>query len=261
MAKKAPPTRFPNAVVVGYSQSMKKLVREMGSGTLDIFDNQVAHHLKELRRFDALTERADGPLSFILNALIRLKEMANSVFGSYKITQIVVNSIQLLDRASQKNAAAQARVFGVNPLTNNETLSDFMDASVQENVSFITKLKDDYLTEVERVILQGAKKGSTLKEIRDQLVARTGMTLKRAEFIATDQLGTIFGQLTAKRHQDMGVDKFTWSTSGDERVRDTHAELDGKVFSYTDPPTVNGRKVLPGEDFRCRCVAEPVFDD
>lgn len=67
--------------------------------------------------------------------------------------------------------------------------------------------------------------------------------------------------MTAERHQSIGIEKFEWYDSADERVRDTHKRLSGKVFSYDDPPTVNGRVVLPDEDYRCRCVAIPVFDD
>ena len=40
--------------------------------------------------------------------------------------------------------------------------------------------------------------------------------------------------MTAERHQRLGIEKFTWDTSGDERVRDEHRALDGQVFSYDD---------------------------
>ena len=73
--------------------------------------------------------------------------------------------------------------------------------------------------------------------------------------------GSILGQMTTERYQRLGIEKFTWDTSGDERVRDEHEALDGKVFSYDDLPTVNGRQVLPGENYRCICVGIPVFDD
>lgn len=261
MAKRLPPTRFPNAAVVGYARALKKLVREMGSGTLSIFDNQIAPHLKEMDRYDSMEERSDGPINSILSAFVLITNFSNSIFETYIVTQIATDNIRILDRASEKNIASQARIMAVNPLANTEKLTDFMQASVQENVSYITKMKDDHLTAVERIVLQGAKKGLTAKEMRSEIVAQTGITQNRAQFIATDQMGTIFGQLTAERHKGMGLSRFTWSTSGDERVRSSHADLDGKEFSYDDPPVVNGRKVLPGEDYRCRCVAEPVFDD
>ena len=45
---------------------------------------------------------------------------------------------------------------------------------------------------------------------------------------------------------------YTWRTVQDSKVRSSHADRDGKVFSWTDPPE-GGH---PGEDFGCRCWAE-----
>ena len=131
-----------------------------------------------------------------------------------------------------------------------------MIAKVVDNVSFITNIQDEYVEKIEEIIETGVRKGTNPKVIRTQLVERIGMTENRAQFVAVDQAGSL-GQMTAQRHQQMGVEKFKWLTSKDERVRESHRELSDKVFSYDDPPDVG----LPGEDYRCRCVAIPIFDD
>ena len=48
---------------------------------------------------------------------------------------------------------------------------------------------------------------------------------------------------------------YIWRTFGDEQVRLSHAANDGRLFgrAWDDPPATG----LPGEDFGCRCVAEP----
>lgn len=43
--------------------------------------------------------------------------------------------------------------------------------------------------------------------------------------------------------------KYIWRTVGDNKVRDSHAELDGTVRDLADSPD-------PGEEFNCRCWAE-----
>ncbi|MBD3661803.1 MAG: minor capsid protein, partial [Arenibacter algicola] len=48
--------------------------------------------------------------------------------------------------------------------------------------------------------------------------------------------------------------KYIWRTRGDGKVRSSHADRDGKVFSWDDPPE-GGH---PGEAPNCRCRAEPV---
>lgn len=46
---------------------------------------------------------------------------------------------------------------------------------------------------------------------------------------------------------------YIWRTRGDGRVRTSHAANNGRIFSWDNvPPTGH-----PGEDFGCRCIAEP----
>jgi SPP1 gp7 family putative phage head morphogenesis protein len=45
-----------------------------------------------------------------------------------------------------------------------------------------------------------------------------------------------------------------YDTAGDDRVRDSHAALDGKVFSITDPEAL---RFYPPNGYNCRCVAVP----
>lgn len=47
---------------------------------------------------------------------------------------------------------------------------------------------------------------------------------------------------------------YIWHTQGDSKVRSSHADRNGKEFSWNDPPE-GGH---PGEAFNCRCTAEDV---
>lgn len=46
---------------------------------------------------------------------------------------------------------------------------------------------------------------------------------------------------------------YIWRTTGDDKVRATHAANNGKIFTWNNPPATGH----PGEDYGCRCVAEP----
>ncbi|MGC6471407.1 MAG: phage minor head protein [Parvibaculales bacterium] len=50
---------------------------------------------------------------------------------------------------------------------------------------------------------------------------------------------------------------YIWRTRRDSRVRPSHAENDGKVFAWNNPPPTGH----PGEDYGCRCIAEPYYGD
>lgn len=51
--------------------------------------------------------------------------------------------------------------------------------------------------------------------------------------------------------------KYIWRTRGDSKVRSEHADRDGKVFDWDNPPE-GGH---PGEAPNCRCTAEDVKDN
>ena len=46
---------------------------------------------------------------------------------------------------------------------------------------------------------------------------------------------------------------YVWRTREDDKVRSSHAENNGQVFSWDDPPPTGH----PGTDYGCRCTAEP----
>lgn len=48
---------------------------------------------------------------------------------------------------------------------------------------------------------------------------------------------------------------YVWRTREDEKVRPSHAANDGVIFAWDAPPTTGH----PGEDFGCRCIAEPYY--
>ncbi len=48
---------------------------------------------------------------------------------------------------------------------------------------------------------------------------------------------------------------YVWRTREDEKVRPSHAANDGVIFAWDAPPPTGH----PGEDFGCRCIAEPYY--
>jgi len=55
--------------------------------------------------------------------------------------------------------------------------------------------------------------------------------------------------------EDLGhpTTHYIWRTRGDPQVRPSHIENNGKVFAWDNPPETGH----PGEDYNCRCTAEP----
>lgn len=140
-----------------------------------------------------------------------------------------------------------------------------------ENVSKIKSISDTALDEMQDIVLDGFINGKSNRDIAREIQGRYDVSKSKARFLATDQIGTLNAQLNQTRQRSAGVRRYEWSSSGDERVRECHQELDGNVFSYDDPPEMwymtkhgivyTGRRCNPGEDYGCRCVALPIFDE
>lgn len=56
--------------------------------------------------------------------------------------------------------------------------------------------------------------------------------------------------LDEKRQRNFGMEFYVWRTVGDDKVRDAHAALNGKLCRWDEG-------IRPGEDYGCRCYAEP----
>ena len=53
--------------------------------------------------------------------------------------------------------------------------------------------------------------------------------------------------------QDHPSTHYIWRTRGDGKVRTSHAVNNGRILSWDNPPPAGH----PGEDYNCRCTAEP----
>ena len=129
-----------------------------------------------------------------------------------------------------------------------------------ENVALIQDVPRTFLRQVESLTLEGIRSGQRSEDLADDIAERTGVAKSRALLIARDQVGKFVGDLAKARQTDLGVKRFIWRTSEDERVRESHAELDGEEFAWDDPPEVDGEISTPGSPICCRCDAEPVIE-
>lgn len=143
-------------------------------------------------------------------------------------------------------------------LRNSPNIAEKVNALTAGNIQLIKSIRSQYLDKVQNAVMQAMVQGSLNKDLAAQIKDLGKTTEKRAMFIARDQSSKLNAALTQARHEDVGIKKYMWSTSLDERVRDSHADKEGQIFEYTNPPADTGH---PGHDFNCRCVAIPVLDD
>jgi SPP1 gp7 family putative phage head morphogenesis protein len=162
-----------------------------------------------------------------------------------------------------------ARVLGIDVRENIPGLQGEIDSWRTANVNLIetgvrarqeaVRLRPSLLGDVSRTIEELHSKGVRVEAVAGELRKRFGVSDSRAELIARDQTLKLNSQISRSRQRAVGINSYQWVTSRDERVRETHAALDGSIQSWDSPPEVGeGRFEHPGGDFQCRCVAVPV---
>ena len=172
---------------------------------------------------------------------------------------IASNHINGLSDWHQKKMGTQFNeLFGIDviPLLNDQNTQTLLSPIISTNIDLIKSISPELLSQVNdeySKILQ--TKGFDTSAVLRMLTDRFSVSDSRAQLIAEDQTGKTIGALTSVRQQQVKVTKFMWRTSEDERVRPSHAVLDGKIFNWATPPAIG----IPGEPIRCRCVAIPVL--
>lgn len=144
-------------------------------------------------------------------------------------------------------------------------LGDFYAEKLEEwvdyNVSLIKAIPEESLDKMREIVYDGYSKGKTTTQMIKEIQRAYRISRRRAELIARDQTAKLNGEIQRAQQLDAGIDSYIWCTTGDERVRRSHAALNGKKFSWNDAPVNDdGRKCHPGEDYQCRCIGRPVFD-
>lgn len=144
-------------------------------------------------------------------------------------------------------------ISGLDPLFGDINLSARLALFQRSNVELIRSIDAKYFGDIEGVVSRGLASGTRPEQLARQLQERYEVSQSKARLIARDQIGKLHGQLVKARNEELGITHYIWRTAQDERVRETHAEREGKTFAWDDPPEGGA----PGEDYQCRCFAEP----
>ena len=222
----------------------------------------------------ALEQRADaGEGSRMRAMLAAIRERLGAIVRPARVEALAGS---IASRASSHNKAQLGRqirsAFGVDLFATEPHLVPIVEGFITENVALITNMPSDMAARIEAITSRALANGTLHKDVAKEIQNVWAIGRNRARLIATDQLGKVYGKINAKRQTALGVRRFVWRTAQDRRVRGTpggafpnakpsHFKREGVVFSYDDKRFSSPDDGIPGVPVRCRCYAEPVFDD
>jgi SPP1 gp7 family putative phage head morphogenesis protein len=258
--RKRPPKRMPKmlhpmpierkyrAYLLGYVRSMRSSAEKI---LLPALPTLVAEANRDKPHSDAWPDDLDMLMSRLSVSIDQANPESNVKAIAVDIGQ---KTSEWNDKQWQKTIRA---VTGTNTLQYEPWLNTQLKSFQSENMALIKSIKDQSMSQLHGDIQRGLKGGLRHEEIAEGILERYDVTESRASLIARDQVSKLNGQLTELRQLDIGIDEYRWNTSMDERVRPSHAEHEGKIFKWSEPPEETGH---PGEDYQCRCWAEPIMD-
>lgn len=228
-----------------------------------------AHRLVMAKFLPALSTRADAEEAPAPGLAARLAAILAAIRRAFGFAAPAHDEADDLDRLGRQIARFSTReadrvlrlVLDVDQIATINVrageLDQLLKAWARENVTLIGSIDSRYFDDIQKVVIEAVANGTATTDVRRLLEERYAVSRSRAKLIARDQIAKLNGQVTEHRQRSAGVSRYQWNTSGDERVRPSHAKLDGEVFRWDDPPSIGH----PGQDFQCRCVALPIVDE
>lgn len=214
-------------------------------------------------RFAVTSERTDAPtlpIEYIRQRLGLLELRLGAIFDDEALGE----DLDVIGRrVSAKNMTELKRVVGISIQSADRGVGVLVDGFRATNVDKITSLVGKQLVEITQILEQSTITGLRVEQLRDQIQARFKVTKSKAALLARDQTLTLNAQIARQRQTNLGIEEYIWTTSGDGKVRETHADLDGTKHRWDTPPVISDddRTGHPGEDHQCRCTAFPVLPE
>nr|DAN20054.1 MAG TPA: minor capsid protein [Caudoviricetes sp.] len=236
-----------------YRQQLKQLVKTMTDDIERAMQQpQGSFFMDDAKGFQAISAKA-------LMKVLEKYEKSDRTSQAENIANGFVNRGNTQNQQEvSKNLKNQTGIDLSAYLGNSPNVVERVNELTVSNIQLIKSISTQYLDKVQNAVTQAVVNGKPNKDLVQQIKDIGKTTEKRAIFIARDQSSKLNAALTQARHEDVGIKKYMWSTSLDERVRDSHADKEGQIFEYANPPADTGN---PGHDFNCRCVAIPYLGD
>jgi SPP1 gp7 family putative phage head morphogenesis protein len=212
--------------------------------------------LPELERFapppESRTDAADGDARGVISRVRRAVANAPAHAGAAATT---------VGERVAGHSRQEFKRLGINLRKEEPKFNGLIAGWRRDNIALITSLVDQELGTIQNLLADG--EGRRVESLANDIEERLRVTRSKAELLARDQVLKLNAKITGERQKAAGVEQYIWTTSGDERVRSRHADLEGETFRWDDPPVTNedGDRNHPGEDYQCRCTAYPVLPE
>lgn len=249
------------------SRKLKRMLRTSNSAETELLTT-IVDSLEKQGIADELTqaksaEDIDKTLKKISfkNLLSWIKRLTRKILkrnrdGFEKVTETLTQGVEHTGVELTKEEKKQLKFKkAVNSLAKEERYFQPMLEKFEHNVSLIRNLPEDLGDKLKEAYFKGeGLRGSDVEELFTERMK------SRARLIIRTESSKINSALTEVRAKSIGLNAYTWLTSEDIKVRASHRLVDGVLFFWDDPPTLDNMTGHAGEFPNCRCLSAPIFE-
>ena len=132
-----------------------------------------------------------------------------------------------------------------------------------ENLTlYVKNFSNEEILSLREKVMENTSQGLRAENLEKIIMQSYGVSRRKAKFLARQETSLLVSKYRETNYTSLGLTRYVWMTSHDERVRESHKVLNGKIFFFGEPPVINsnGDRRGPGEDYGCRCVVKAIVD-
>lgn len=261
--KRVPRQIHPVGIEQGYFWAIMRLIGPYFDEVTSLLVTRLPEVIKS--KFEASRIDSRGILKMDATHAEMISEMFADieVAVGYKITDTAIRETAET-YAGRTNAFNKLQVdkqfrsvLGIEVLRQEKWLAPQISSFVEMNTALIKDITAKSAREMHQLVMTRVEAGDSLRTIKNAIREKLDVTERRAKMIARDQVSKFTGKLTELRQREAGVEEYIWRDAGDNAVRAKHRFNNNKRFRWDQPPPTGH----PGQDYQCRCTAEPVMDE
>jgi SPP1 gp7 family putative phage head morphogenesis protein len=140
------------------------------------------------------------------------------------------------------------------------SMLDAFNAHLADNVGLIRSIPEQYLQQVEGVVMRSYSAGVDLAGMVKDLKELYPAAAHRATLIARDQSSKANTAVNQARQLELGITEGIWMHShAGKTPRPDHVAANGKKFKLAEGCLISGEYIMPGTEINCRCVWRAVL--
>lgn len=239
-----------SAIIAFYKRSMDDMVRDMRK---DIKTSVIARYRSELA-MDGIIDW----MGHIVDAIVDKWTRNLNTLAPYIANEVEGRTRKNYDK--RIHSLLKRRGMIVN-LQMSEQVREQAEIALQENIALIKSVGVEYLDKVRSAVWRSVKNGYDMEGLIGQLKHIDGVTARRAENIAKDQVAKYNQAVEDARAEELGIVEAYWlHSSAVKEPRPEHVKANGQRYKISEGIQFSNGWFKPSEDFGCKCRKKLIIE-